>query len=556
MSKLVALTKVLIKNNVLGFNSKSKRSKYGTMIAVSLLLVFVVASVCIPMAYVLSSILEVAPIEKILLSLVLPIGGIAVIVFSIFSTVSVFCLNKDSDYLLPMPIEAKDIILAKFLVSLITQYYILLMFILPCLIGIGIGMEAGIMYYIYSALVFVFMPIIPSAIVTIIILLITSFTGLMRNKDLFIYVSMGLVLAFSFGYNYILQNVLVIDPNNIGSTLGSLEAEIIPLCKKIFPFYNSGANALINYNNMNGLFSLITFISLNFITLFVVYILGDKLYLRALIDTRGSKKKETNIEEVDYKFKKSSSSRWLFKKEWLIIKRTPIFMLNIVIIIFLMPLIIAFSFVVSYASNGGDSSSLLNIGDIGKYLDSPYMFFIVLAVFAFFTSCSVAASTSISREGSNAWFMKVIPVSIFKQINIKVLFACLLDVIGVIFAMIIPIIMYKIPMYYVLCVFVPLVIIIILSNYFNIWIDLKRPKLKWSEESEAVKQNLNAMISIFVTMGLCAVFGILAFVFYYYNITINVVLLSVLISVVCGIILGLVIYYFYKNSDKLVKSID
>ena len=48
----------------------------------------------------------------------------------------------------------------------------------------------------------------------------------------------------------------------------------------------------------------------------------------------------------------------------------------------------------------------------------------------------------------------------------------------------------------------------------------------------------------------------IAFVFYYYSITINVVLLSILISVFCGIILGLVIYYFYKNSDKLVESID
>jgi ABC-2 type transport system permease protein len=125
------------------------------------------------------------------------------------------------------------------------------MFILPCLIGIGIGMEAGIIYYIYSVLIFIFMPIIPSAIVAIIVLLITSFTGLMRNKDLFMYVSMGLVLAFAFGYNYILQNVLVIDPNNIGSTLGSLEAEIIPLCKKIFPFYNSGFFFTLEKNKQN-----------------------------------------------------------------------------------------------------------------------------------------------------------------------------------------------------------------------------------------------------------------------------------------------------------------
>lgn len=559
MSKLFSLTKVLIKNNVFGgISTKSKKGKYSTIIGVGLLLVFVLASVCVPMAYVLSSILEVVRIENILISLIIPLGGLAVIIFSIFSTVSVFCLNKDSEHLLSMPIPPRDIILGKFIVSLITQYYVLLMFILPCLIGVGIGIDASLMYYLYTIIVFICMPIIPSAIVTIIILLITRFTGIIKNRDLFMYFSMALILVFAFGYNYILQNVLVIDPSNMGSTIGDLENAVLPLCKKIFPFYNSASSALINYNNLNGLFSLITFLSINLVSLLVVYLLGDKLYLKSLIVTSGSKKKKTQLEVVtNREVKKSSQVSWLLKKEWLIVKRTPIFMLNIVVIVFLMPLIIVFSFLITHFSSGGNINiNLINIENLDLYLHNPYIYLIVFAVAIFFTCTSVAASTSISREGSSAWFMKVMPVSYFKQINVKVLFATLIDMIGVIVTMLVPVFIYKIPLYYVLIILLPLSIIVTLMNYFNILIDLKRPRLKWSEESEAVKQNLNAMISIFATMGVCALFGVLAYLVYFYEMGINVILLSILISGICGIILASVIYYFYKNSNKLVESID
>lgn len=555
MSKFLALTKVLLKNNVFGgISSKSKKSKYGTSIVVALLILFVVGSVCVPMTYVISSLLEVAKIEKILISLIIPLGGVAVIIFSLFSTISVFCLNKDSDYLLPMPLPARDIILSKFIVSLITQYYILLMFILPCLIGVGIGIDASAMYYVYMTVIFVFLPVIPSSLVTILVLVITRFTGVIKNKDVFMYFSMVLILLFSFGYNYILQNVLVIDPANIGSTMESLENALLPACNKIFPFYNSASDALINFDNLNGLFSLITFIGFNFVALLLVYLIGDKLYLRILTDNRGSKKKIKNIENKDIKCVKGNKVSWLLKKEWLIIKRTPIFMLNIVAIVFIMPIIIVFSFVISSGSEG--SSFLLNIGDVSLYLKDSLIYIIVLAICIFFTCTSVAASTAISREGSNAWFMKVIPVSYFKQINVKVLFAVIIDMLGVIFTMVLPVIIYKIPVSYILLVLIPLTLIVTIMNYFNILVDLKKPVLKWSEESEAVKQNVNSLISIFGTMGLCALFGVGAYLIYKYDIVINVILLSILISVFCVIILGLVIYYFYKNSDKLMKNID
>ena len=278
-----------------------------------------------------------------------------------------------------------------------------------------------------------------------------------------------------------------------------------------------------------------------------------------MIETRGSRKKVYDVEQIvsNKTNKRMSVSFWLLKKEWLIVKRTPIFMLNIVVIVFLMPIIIIVSFLVTFISSGESvNDSVLSMIDINSMLGDPIVYLIVFAVAVFFTSTSVAASTSISREGSNAWFMKIIPVSYFKQINIKVLFAVIIDMLGIIILGIVPVILFKVPLYYVLCIFIPLLLLVILINYFNILLDLKRPRLNWSEESEAVKQNINSMISIFGTMGVCGVFAFLAYILYKYNISINVVLLSSIISAFCGIILAFVIYYIYKNSSKLVENIE
>ena len=299
MNKLWALTKVLFKTNMFAGSdnakNKGKKSKTVSYVAIAFLVVFVIAFLGVPIIMTIDSILEMSPLENVFIALILPLAGVTTIVFSVFSIVSVFYLSKDSDYLLPLPLAPKDIMLSKFIVSLMSEYYILFMFILPCLVGIGVGIDAGVMYYLYTGAIFLLLPIIPSVIVALIVLVITRFTGVLKNKDLFMYISIFLILVFALGYNFIVQEFISIDPENVGTTFGSMELELIPYFKKIFPFYNSASDALMNFDNINGFFSLITFCSFNLIALLIFYLIGDKLYLKTLTVSKGENKKKANI---------------------------------------------------------------------------------------------------------------------------------------------------------------------------------------------------------------------------------------------------------------------
>lgn len=561
MSKFFSLTKVLLKTDLFASsgdaNKKRKSNKYLTWTLIGLLIVFVIGALGVPIILGLSNILKSVPISNIIISLIFPLAGVTTIVFSIFSVVSVFYLSKNSEYLLPMPIKARDIMLSKFVVSLITDYYILFLFILPALIGVGIGINAGFLYYLYTIIIFILLPIIPSAIVTLIILFLTRFTGIFKNKDLFMYISMGLVLVFTFGYNYIVQNVINIDPSQMGNTFTDLENNLMPYFKWIFPFYNSASSALINSNNLNGIFSMFAFLAFNVLAILVIYFFGDKLYLKTLTATSGGKKKKEKIENViNENKKKSSSFAMLMKKEWLMIKRTPIFMLNTVISALILPVIIIGSGLMGVISGSNGDTSMLATLSFDKYLSSPTAYFIVLLVCVFFTSSSLAASTAISREGSNAWFMKVIPVNYFKQINVKVLFASIIDIIGILMVGIAVSIVMKIPALYFISVFVPILIIDFLLNYFNILFDLKRPKLKWSEESAAVKQNFNSFLSMLITFAFSAVLGIFALIASIIELKINITILSLIVSAFFGIVLFAVVFWFKKHENKLLDNVD
>lgn len=559
MSKILMLTKVLFKSTFMEMvNSRKKNNSKSNVLGYMILLAIIFCGIGLPVVYFMNSILDILPIENIVISFVLPVAGVTSVMFAIFSVASVFYLSKDSDYLLPLPLEARDIMISKFFVSLINEYYILFICVFPFLIGVGVGIDAGVMYYLYSILIFILIPVIPSAIVTLIILFVTRFTNIFKKKDLCMYISLGLTLVFALVYNFFVQEFMNFDAENIGGLLGNIEENILPYLDAIFPFYKSANKALINYNNLNGVFSVISFIAFNVFAVVLLYWFGDKLYLKTVTVDRGSSSKKESIDKVvSYKEKRESSFVWLLKKEWLIIKRTPVFMLNIIIVVFMVPIIFICSFLVTFITQGIDVSSFSSSNvDISVFLNDPMIYCIVLSAMIFMSSVSLAAATAISREGNNAWFMKVIPVSYFKQINVKVVFASLVDIIGVLFIGIIPIIMYKINILYVVSVFVPLCLIIFILNYINIWIDLRKPKINWTDENAAVKQNMNGLVAMGICTALCAAFGLVAYGLYRFNVSINIYLFASILSLILAIILIAIIAIYKKNNDKLLNMVE
>ncbi len=89
------------------------------------------------------------------------------------------------------------------------------------------------------------------------------------------------------------------------------------------------------------------------------------------------------------------------------------------------------------------------------------------------------------------------------------------------------------------------------SNFLGLILDLMRPKLNWDNETAAVKQNFNAMISMFGGMAMAALNGIL-----FYNLKTSM-MTTFLIELVILIVVNMVaVKYLKTKGSKLYERLS
>ena len=139
-----------------------------------------------------------------------------------------------------------------------------------------------------------------------------------------------------------------------------------------------------------------------------------------------------------------------------------------------------------------------------------YVLVISFLVGSFMGGINMISSTAISREGTNAYFMKFIPVPVETQAFAKAACGIIISAVSG-WLLLIPLhLVLSYPIYLDLIFVVGSLVSVIMTNLFGILIDLLRPKLVWEQEAAAVKQNLNGVISILLSFLLAAVcFGLL-----------------------------------------------
>ena len=97
---------------------------------------------------------------------------------------------------------------------------------------------------------------------------------------------------------------------------------------------------------------------------------------------------------------------------------------------------------------------------------------------------------------------------------------------------------------------IPLILTLLIFNYLSLIFDLRKPKLDWKEESEAVKQNFNAVVYMF---GFWLVGGL--FVLLGYLLPIDGYIYSLTSGIICFI--GCLFFYRYikKKDMELFKKL-
>lgn len=554
-SKVISLTKVLLKNafqKMQTETSSNKKRKPKSMLILYSICFLYLAGIMGFFSYQIIQNLIMIKQEQVFLGIILMGVAMFVMLQTIFSGISLLYYTKDNEHILPLPIKSSQIIMAKTNVLIITEYIIESIIGLIPLILYGILTGAGILYYITMTIVLLVFPILPILLVSLLIMIIMSFAKLTKNRNRFQIIATIILIVVIFFFSTSIQKTEGTQEELI--KLITQANGLVQMIEGYFPTLGMAINALTANNFLTTIVN-ISILILTTIAIYCIYVvLAQKLYFKGAVGnlSSGIKTKKKLNEKVA--FKKSNLAKTYIGKEFKILLRNPVFLLQCILPAVLFPvLFIGISLL--GANNSGDEEikqmmqALNTIGNKESILIGAG----VLGVLQFFAMFIYISVTAISREGRNAVFMKYIPVSLMKQLEYKIAPNIIMNIFTNLVTVILVQILLKLPISYLILIFISSIIIAVLQSYLMILVDLKKPKLEWSSEYAVVKQNINlawpvvmSLANITIIIAISALSNFIAISGY---ITIGVIALLYLLAVIQ------VRKYIEKNQVRLFEKI-
>ena len=432
--------------------------------------------------------------------------AVIIFLFSIFAIPSVYYFSKDIDHLLVLPIKPEVILTSKLAVCIVYEYLFAAAVLVPMYISFVLQIGFSFLSFLCFLIIFFTLPIYPLVLSSVLTMVIMRFVPFFNNRDRFNLIGGIIVVAAALGLSFWMQTMETEDMSAVLMALMDGNNSLMQFGTMLFPFVPSAALSCFH----GDLLQLLLYLGITAISLVVFLICGKLLYFKGAIG--GS---ETSHSRHTFDQKQLSESRHhsVFRtyliKEFKILFRTPVFFTNCVLTALLMPIILT---VAVYTSLQGMDLRAFITPQLLESIPNLWCYVLVISflVGSFMGGINMISSTAISREGTNAYFMKFIPVPVETQAFAKAACGIIISAVSG-WLLLIPLhLVLSYPIYLDLIFVVGSLVSVIMTNLFGILIDLLRPKLVWEQEAAAVKQNLNGVISILLSFLLDAVcFGLL-----------------------------------------------
>lgn len=428
-----------------------------------------------------------------------------VFIFGIFYVISAFYFSNDIDLLVPLPLKPYHILVSKFIIITVNEYLVAWPVLLPAIIIYGTRMRPGLMYWLKSLLVLLLTPVIPLVLVSIFVLILMRVVSIRKNRDVLVVLGSLLGLLLGLTINYFAQKLPEGNSQQFIQDMIVARADVIKLIGQRVP-PSTWATYGLAMQTLEGWMYFILYVLISLTLFGLLMWLGNLFFYKGLLAgqevNRGRKK--LSAQSINAQLGKASSPVMaLFLKEWKLFLRTPVYAMNGLAGMIMVPFIILMPFI----ARAEEMKALLT------QIRQPQLAMQVtlgsagLVLFA--SSINIVACTSISREGKTFWISKMIPVPARQQVTAKLLHSMAISGIGIVVTTAVIGIALKLSIIRMFTIFILCLLGNVLLNALNLLIDLLHPRLEWDNPQEAVKQNLNGLFSILFTLAVLALSAIL-----------------------------------------------
>lgn len=434
--------------------------------------------------------------ETALLTLAILAGQLLILVFGLFYVLSAFYFSRDLEFLVSLPARPYEVIAAKFGVIMVNEYLTAVLVVVPAFVVYGARAGGPPAYWALAALVFLLLPVIPLALSGLLVMGMMRLVNVSRKKDFFILVGSLALLAgtlflqLGLAGNRSPEDLLKFFTASDG--LARLVGEKFPPCIWASRLLAAGFSA-------RGLGYLALFVGASAVVLLLLLWGAEKLFYRGLIGLAEMSVRRRKLSPAALAARlanRRGAWRAILLREWKLMNRTPIFLLNGILSVVLVPVML---FIMVRSSAGSTSVALLQFLGAGDRTGTA------LFVAAFFVACGClngTASSTFSREGRNFWISKVIPVAPGRQVMGKFLHSYLVAVLGTLGG----ILAARLALGLGWGIVLPAALLSLpagaLLTALNMAVDLARPLLNWTSPQRAIKQNLNVVLAMALDAGI------------------------------------------------------
>jgi ABC-2 type transport system permease protein len=451
--------------------------------------------------------------ERALLSFGILAGQILILVFGIYYVIAAFYFSRDLEVLVPLPLRPAEVMASKFAVIVINEYLTVAAVVLPVVVTVGVLARARPGYWINATLVYLALPIIPLGIVSVAVVAMMRFVNISRKKDALILVGSLVLISLSFAVqigigrssanggdiNAEALTTFFVSPNSLLNRVGA-----------IFPPGIWATKAVAAGFTGEGLLNLALLLGVSIACLAGMIVVGETLFYRGLVglgETTGRKRRLTQAEMARRVTSGRRAFAAVFGREWKIMNRTPIFLLNGILVSFLVPAIFVLMATIDPGARGGGADAGHNGAPMvlirAMLASNPLV--VILGAALFMTICGCVngtASSTFSREGGQFWISQTIPVAPREQAAAKFLHSYLVGSLGVVTASAVAVGFFRLSIVHVAPAFVLSLVAAVLLTAVGMMIDLARPLLDWTNPQKAIKQNLNVLLALLADIGI------------------------------------------------------
>ena len=457
--------------------------------------------------------------ERALLSFGILAGQLLILLFGIYYVIAAFYFARDLEFLIPLPLRPGEVMASKFAVIVINEYLTVAAVVLPVVITVGVLARGGAGYWVNAALVYLALPVIPLALVSLAVVAMMRVINVSRKKDALILVGSLVLIGGAFALQIGLGRsgggggpqasaqaiaAFLTSPDSLLNRIGA-----------IFPPGIWATKAIAGGFRGEGLANLALLLGVSLVLIAGMVVAAERLFYRGVIglgETTGKRRRLTR----DEMSRRVSSGRRafaaIFGREWKIMNRTPIFLLNGVLVSVFIPAIFVLMATLDRGGRGGGSAGGGDPMALLRALMSANPLVVILGAALFMTICGSingTASSTFSREGAQFWISRMIPVAPREQVAAKFLHSYLVAMLGVATASIVAAVFLHVRAAYLAPAAGLSLVAGVSLTAVGMMIDLARPLLDWTNPQKAIKQNLNVLLALVADVGIltAAFFG-------------------------------------------------